>query len=192
MIEFFKYLNSLHPLSGEATAALMRVIRAKELRKGQVWLQEGAVCDRISFIEKGLVKLYFESGNKELVLAYRREREIILSIHSYFTQTPSAFSIRTVEPCTLFYVTHADMQYFEQKFVDFNINMRVILQHFNIISEQHLGILLLSPKLRLEKIREMYPWMGGDPRITDKMLAALIGVTPACMSYYINGRTNSI
>lgn len=89
MLAFFQYLNSIHPIPPEAQAALMGAVRQKDLRKGQVWLQEGAICDKLTFIEKGLAKVYFESGSKEVALCYNRENEVMLSVQSYFMQKPS-------------------------------------------------------------------------------------------------------
>ncbi|MES2329978.1 MAG: Crp/Fnr family transcriptional regulator [Bacteroidota bacterium] len=188
MLSFFHYLNSIHPIAPEAQAALLGCVRQKTLRKAQVWLQEGAVCDKLTFIEKGLVKVYFESGSKEVALWYNRENEIMLSVQSYFTQTPSQFAIRAVEPCQVFYVLHSDMHRLLQQYTELNINARVILQHYYGLSEAHVGLLLRSPRDRFERIAEMYPWMVDGSRLTDRMLAAYIGVTPAAVSQWRNGR----
>jgi hypothetical protein len=37
------------------------------LRKGQVWPQEGAVCDKLAFIEKGVVKIYFGKNDPIII-----------------------------------------------------------------------------------------------------------------------------
>ncbi len=192
MLSFFSYLNTIYPLSPDVQAALLSVMKQKELRKGQVWLQEGAVCDKLTFIEKGLAKVYFESGSKEVALWYNRENDVMLSVQSYFTRTASAFSIRAVEPCSLFYVQHSDMHWLLQKHVELNINARIILQHFYGLSEAHVGLLLRSPRERFDRIAELYPWMADGSRLTDKMLAAYIGVTPAAVCYYRNGRKSRV
>ena len=140
------------------------------------------------FIEKGLTKLYLESGNKEVSLWYNRENEIVLSVQSYFTQTPSQFTIRAVEPCQLYYLLHSDMHHLLRQYSELNIHGRVILQHYYGLSEMHVGHLLRSPRERFDRIGELYPWMVDGSRLNDKMLAAYIGVTPACISYYRNGR----
>ncbi|MDB5231649.1 MAG: Crp/Fnr family transcriptional regulator [Chitinophagaceae bacterium] len=188
MLSFFQYLNSIYPLLPEVQAALLNSVRQKELRKGQVWLQQGAVCDKLTFIEKGMAKLYFESGSKEVVLWYNKESDIILSVQSYFNQSPSEFSIRAVEPCTIFYIHYTDMNHLLQKYAELNINARVILQRYYALSEIHVGLLLQPPRTRFDAIAKIYPWMVDGSRITDKMLAAYMGVTPACISYYRNGR----
>lgn len=188
MLSFFAYLNGICLLAPEAQAALLNRLREKDLRKGQVWLQEGAVCDKLGFIEKGLVKVYFESGSKEVAAWFHRENDILLCAQSYFNQSPSPFSIRAVEPCKLYYVRHQDLLHLLEKYVALNVHVREILQRYYSLSEAHVGLLLCPPRERLQRIGRLFPWMADQSRLTDRMLAAYIGVTPACVSYYRTGR----
>ena len=184
MQSFFKYLQSIYPITPEAQASMIRMVRQKELRKGQLWLQQGSVCDKLTFIEKGLAKLYFETGNKEVALSYHKEDDIMVSVQSYFRQTPSEFSIKAVEPCTVFYLQYSDMNFLLQRYAGLNINTRLILEHYYSMSELHVGLLLKPPRVRFETVQKLHPWMVDGSRITDKMLAAYIGVTPASICYY--------
>ncbi len=186
MIEFFHHLNALYPLSAEAQAALMKVIRAKELRKGQVWLQEGAVCDKLTFVIKGLTKLYFETGSKEVILHFARGGEFCLSAQSYFDQRPSRYIIRAAEPTVVISIAYNEMQQLIERYHELNVHLKLIAQKQAELLEEHLAMLLLPPRERYENLKEQYLWMEG--RLTDRLLAAFIGVTPNCISYYRNGR----
>jgi len=190
VIEFIRYLNSLHTLSPELQAALLKALRQKELRKGQVWLQEGAVCDKFAFIERGLAKICFEAGLKELVLGYALENEPVLSVASYVSQTPSAFSIRAVEALCIVYISHAELQQLLSKYPEFNIHLRLVLQAAAASLETHLALLMMSSRLRYEKTVDLYPWMVHGKRFTDRMLAAWLGITPNCLSKYKSGENS--
>ena len=176
MLPFFTYLNKLHPLSAEATAALMKMVRAKELRKGQAWLQEGAVCDKLTFVMKGLMKLYFETGSKEVVLHFARENDFILSAQSYLEQLPSEYTIRTTEPAVIVYFLRNDLQHLLAKFPELNLHFLLIDQQQSFAYEYHMGLLMLSPKERYEKLAQDHAWMVDGSRITDRMLAGYLGV----------------
>lgn len=176
MVELINHFNTIHPLSPEAIAALIKVIKAKELSRGQVWLQEGAVCDKISFVIKGLLKLYFEPGNKELILHLGKENEFVLSAQSYFTDLPSEYAIRAVEPSVIVYISKMDWKYLIQKFSELNIHFLSIAQTYISSFEQHSSLLMLSPKERFDKLTEEGSWLGDGRRITDRLLAGYIGV----------------
>ena len=176
MLSFFAALNAIHPLLPETQAALMKVIRSKELRKGQVWLQEGAVCDKITFVVKGLLKLYFESGTKELIVQFARENEFMVSAQSYFNQSASGYTIRSVEPSIIISIAQNDMNYLLQRFMELHFHFLVIAQSHVVSLEQHTGLLMLTPVERYEKLLETGSWLADGKRITDRLLAGYLGV----------------
>jgi CRP-like cAMP-binding protein len=187
MLAFLHYLQSIHPLNPELQAALLACVRYKSLRKGQVWLQEGAVCDKLAFIEKGVVKIYFESGPKEVALWFVRENELAICAQSFFEQRPASFAIRAVEPTQLYYLMHSDLQRVLQLHPALNLHLRLILQHYLARSESHTELLLCSARERFERIQQLHPWMADKSRLTDKMLAAYLGITPAAVCVYRRG-----
>lgn len=176
MIEFFNYLNALHPLSAEATAALMKVIRMKELRRGQVWLQEGAVCDKMTFVVKGLMELYFEVGSKEVVIDFSKENTFCLSAESYFNKSLSAYSIRTIEPTIIIYINSLELNALIEKFPELHHHFKSIAEKQVSVIEYHCGLLMLAPRERYEKLAYDHAWMVDGRRITDRLLAAYLGV----------------
>ena len=188
MIEFFQHLNSLHPLSPEATSGLLKVIRAKELRRGQVWLQEGAVCDKLTFVVKGLLKLYFETGTKELIVQFAIENEFILSAHSYLSRKPSAYSIRSIEQTVVVYLLSSDWDHLLAKHPE-------LISHYLMTAskqvkkmEEHLSLLLLPPKDRFEKLLDNGSWLIDGRRVTDKLLAAYLGVRATTVCEWRKGK----
>ena len=187
LIGLFTYLNSIHPLNEEAAGAMMKSLRVKELRKGQVWLQQGAVCDKFSFMEKGLAKIYFESGSKECVIGYAIENDVLLSAKSYFLQTASEFSIRAIAPCEISYFQYADIVHLLSKYIELNIHFRIMMQHCFALHETHLALMMMHPRERYEKMLSLNPSLVNGNKFTDRMLAAYIGVTHNCWSGYRNG-----
>ncbi|MES2373459.1 MAG: Crp/Fnr family transcriptional regulator [Bacteroidota bacterium] len=178
MIEFFNYLNSLHPLSAEATAALMKVIHAKELRKGQVWLQEGAVCDKLTFVVKGLMKLYFENGNKELIVHFAGNNEFIVSVKSFVNQNASPYTIRAVDPTVICYILERDWVWATQKFPELNAHFGNIFYRICSGYEEHLGLQLIPAKPRYFILMSDKSFLIRSLELPDRLIAAYLGVGP--------------
>ena len=176
MIELVRYLQTLHPLSAEASVALMNILQAKELGRGKVWLQEGAVCDRLTFVLKGLLKLYFDDGAKEMVLGFAKPGEILLSAQSYFGSQGSRYAIRAVEPTVVTYILRKDLDQIVGRFPELNIHLLLIAQQQVLCNEYHAGLLMLPPRERFERLVTDHPWMGDRSVLTDRMLAAYLGV----------------
>lgn len=188
MLEFFGFLNSLYPLSDEAQAAVMKVMKEKKLRKGQHVLREGETCQYLTFIMRGLLKVYFDNGQKEVALWYNKEMDAVLSVQSFYTQTPSQLSIKCEEDCELLVVPYTEVENLYERYSVYNRHGRLILQHYYSLSEAHVRLLLQTPRQRYETIKIMYPWMVDGSRLTDKMLADYLGIYKTTLSRYRNGK----
>ena len=177
MLSFFSALNAIHPLLPETQAALMKSMQVKELRRGQVWLQEGAVCDKITFVVKGLLKLYFESGAKEVVMQFAKEDDWMVAANSYFEREPSHYTIRCVEPSFIIYFTKTDFDQLLERHIELNILFKLIAEKQMRQYEAHTALLMLSLRERYENLLTQNSWMVCSGRITDRLLAAYLGMT---------------
>jgi signal-transduction protein with cAMP-binding, CBS, and nucleotidyltransferase domain len=178
MLEFFEYLNSIHPLSAEATTALMKVIKVKELRKGQVWLQEGAVCDKLTFVVKGLMKMYFEDGCRELIMMLARENDRILAFESFLDASPSDFIIRSIEATLVIYVMRNDLFEVVKKMPELQVHyLKMVCEQCRLLEERS-RLLLLPPYIRFKIVMRTDSWLSDGTRIYDRLLAGYLGVHP--------------
>ncbi len=178
MVALFHHLNSIHPLSAEAAAGLMKVVKIKELRKGQVWLQEGAVSDKMTFVVKGLMKLYFESGCKEVIMEIAKEDEWMVAANSFFDGLRCNYIIRCVEPSVVNYILKADFDDLLERYSELNFHFKIIAENQVKNYEAHTNLLMLTLRERYDKINAENSWMISSKRISDRLLAAYLGMTP--------------
>ena len=185
MLELFQYLNFIHPLSADIQSYLIQALKKRELRPNSYWLREGDICDRIAFIEKGLIKIFYNSGHREIIVWFNKESDFVISVKSFFDQIPSRLSIKTIEPTVVNYIEYKDLDYIYSKYTDFNITARKITEKYYCISEDHLMLMHLPPKERYAALLKQFPWMPG--RIKDKYLAGYLGITNVALSRYKRG-----
>lgn len=178
MVAFFQHLNSIHPLSAEAAAGLMKVVKIKELRRGQVWLQEGAVCDKMTFVVKGLMKLYFESGCKEVIMELAKEDEWMVAANSFFSGLRCNYIMRCVEPSVVNYINKVDLDDLLERHRELNFHFKIIAENQGKQYEVHAALLMLTLKERFDRITDGDFWMVNSERISDRLLAAYLGMTP--------------
>jgi CRP-like cAMP-binding protein len=65
-------------------------------------LQEGKTAQRYIFIEKGCVRTYFTQQGNEKTIQFFFENEGLTSLDSFINNTPSLFSIETIEPSVIY------------------------------------------------------------------------------------------
>jgi len=179
MQQLFESLNSIHPLSPELEQELRKALKFKEVSRGKHWLKEGEICKSLVFIEEGLLKLYFEKGEKEATIAFYKEFSFVLSAQSYFGQTPSKFAIKGLESCRLWTIEQPELNRLLSRHPGFMFNMAGIIESICIGYEEHVGVMYMPAMEKYLAVLKLYPWMTG--RITDKEIASYLGVTPTCL-----------
>lgn len=67
----------------------------------EVLLEEGAVAQKMFFIEKGCVRGWYNKDGKEITIQFFFENDSVSSIESFRKEIPSRITLETLEPTTL-------------------------------------------------------------------------------------------
>jgi len=98
---FKKYIEQFPHYKPKVLEEIQPYLIIKHIEEGDYLLREGQVCKQISFIEKGLMRLYYLQDGKEVTNCFCKENTITCSYSSLITQKPSDFAIQAVEPSKL-------------------------------------------------------------------------------------------
>ena len=75
---------------------------SKKYKKKELLLREGEINDRMFYVQKGLLRVYFISEDgKEINTWFVKENEFISSVNSYYNETPSEEFIQALEDCEI-------------------------------------------------------------------------------------------
>lgn len=189
MEELLKLLESFHPVALELQIFLLHHLPKEVHRANKAILEEGQVCDWVAFVERGLLKIYYECEDlSERIVWFHKEGDVVGSMKSYYSGQPSKLSIRTMEETHIRKIRKAELEALMQKFPEFNINARRITETYYSMSEDHVILLAMPPKERFRKLQEEYPWILDDNRIKDYMVAGYLGIDKTTLSKYRNGK----
>lgn len=73
-----------------------------ELPAKTILLEEGKVSHRYIFVEKGCLRLYFNNNGDDKTVQFFFENEGLSSLESFVNNTPSMFTIETIEPSVVY------------------------------------------------------------------------------------------
>ena len=73
-----KLLNSIYPLSEALKTEVEKRLYAKDLKKKEILLKEGQICNNIYFVEYGMIKAYYKRNEKEVTSWFMKENDIII------------------------------------------------------------------------------------------------------------------
>lgn len=178
----FKKLLEKITLSSEEQDIIKSYFTPKKLRKRQFLLQEGDICNRITFIEKGALYSYTtdEKGTQH-ILSFHFEGGWAGDLHSILNKEPSRFNIEVLEECELLQLSPENEELLFSKVRAFETFVRINYRNAVIALQKRVqGTLGLSAEEKYSRLLEQYPLIC--TRIPLHLIASFLGVTPETLS----------
>jgi len=107
---FTDFAGSLSYLEHEVKDILASKLYEKRYRKGELILETGMVCNRIYFIDSGLVKTFFYTDTREFIMRFFPEGNMFTVLDSFVIQKPSGFSVMALEDTVVTCLNHDDLE----------------------------------------------------------------------------------
>lgn len=174
-------LNSIVPLSEGLLEFLENRLETRKYEPGELLLKEGQVSSFIAFVEKGIVRSYYYKDGEKITSWFMKEGDVIISVASFFSQTPSNEIIEALEPVIINAISYADLQYAYIHFPEFNICGRVLTEKYYVMSEERLYMLRKrTSKEKYFYLLDKHPDIMQRARLGD--IATFIGVNLETLS----------
>lgn len=152
-----------------------------------ILLEEGRVADRLYFIRKGCLRLFFYNEGKDITFQFFFEGDFVASFDSLYKGTPSLFSLESIEPSEVLFVKKKDF-YSE---IENNSSLRKlyeekIIERFSFYQRLFLSHIKNTPQQRYEELLKEYPNI--IQRVPQHYIASYLGITPVSLSRIRNRR----
>jgi len=181
MEQLIVFLNSIHELSPATIDYLYENVIRMETPKKHFVLTQGHICKNIYFVEKGLLRCYYEKDEKEISSWFMLEGDVVVSVVSFFNQTESLENIQALEDSILYYLGYKELQFLYDKFPEFNFVGRILTEKYYQLSEQRLySIRMQRAHDRYHILLEQFPQF--ILRVPSKYLASYLGITEETLS----------
>lgn len=108
--DFSGFAASLSFLESEEKGVLESKLYEKKYRKGELILEAGTVCNRIYFVDSGLVKTFFYTDTREFIMRFFPEGHMFTVLDSFLLQQPSCCSVLALEDCAVTCLNHDDLE----------------------------------------------------------------------------------
>lgn len=176
MEAILRLVDSIQPACDQVKFQLRNALKEKPVEKNELILKAGQVSQCIYFIEKGLLRAYYFKRHLEVSAWFMKEGDVVVSVSSFFFQTPSKESIHALEDGFLYYLTYEDLEEIYKKFPEFNLVGRVITQKYYALSEDRMAALrMLRAQERYDYVCQNFPELV--QRVPLKYLASYLGIS---------------
>jgi len=181
MKDVIDFLRSVYPLSDACCEHLSKIIKFRTVAKDEILLRPGEVCEFIFFIRKGLLRCFYLEGEKEVTSWLRKERDLCVSVDSYYDQLSSYEYIVAVEDCELYYISFYEEREVFETFLEYNFIGRMLTQReLREHARELRNIRMLSSSQRYLALLERDPELV--QRVPVMYLASYLDMTPETLS----------
>ena len=152
-----------------------------------ILLEEGKVADRLFFIHKGALRLFFYNEGKDITFQFFFEGDFVASFDSLYKRKPSLFSLESIEQTEVFAIKREDFyRLMEQTPLLKREYEEKLIERFHVYQQLFLSRIKNTPQQRYEELLREYP--GIIQRVPQHYIASYLGITPVSLSRIRNRR----
>lgn len=164
---------------------LTELMYKNSYKKGDILLKEGDICDKIYYIESGLIRFFTVIDNKEISTWFSSEGEFITSANSFHFGTPCHENIQVIENSIIYSFEKSiyfQMIKMHNNFAMFSTNEL----YLNLVECQNQCLILRTLKAedRYKFFISKYPKLKN--RVSQKYLSTFLGIDNSYLSKIIH------
>lgn len=135
LVNIFDQFNGydLHSLG-----PFLEISNLRKFSRGDLLVREGEICDKLFFIEQGMVRSYYHKEVKDITISFSLAGEFITSMSGFITQQPTYENIEALEDTVVLEFGKEQLnELFERepKWADI---YRTMLEEYYVKLEEHL------------------------------------------------------
>lgn len=174
-------LSQFLKFNEEEGEAFRKILRLKTLKKNELLLLEGNVCNYGLFIEKGCIRYYYMNDGVESTGNFFFENDWYADFESYLYGKPSMQNIEALEDCVLYLAYKDDFDKLVAEYPVFNNFLRVMMERtIKGLTGKSMSMTLLPPEDRYLRFIKHCPKVV--ERVSLKHIASYLGVKPESLS----------
>jgi CRP-like cAMP-binding protein len=156
--------------------------KPKKLRKRQYLLQEGDVCNRLAFVEKGSLYSYsVDNKGIQHVIQFAFDGWWIADLYSYLTGEKSLYNIEALEDCELLVLDQDDEKELVRQFPRYEVYTKTLYQNAYVALQRRLQATLgLTAEEKYSRLMDSYASLA--EKVPQHLIASYLGITPETLS----------
>jgi len=182
ILSLFQIINHFHPVTNPEIEVFFREHLTRAFfRKGKLLLKAGEVCDYVYFIKKGAVRGYIREGVKDITTWITADGEMVTSISGLDSREAAIDNMQAIEDSELLALSYTALQTLYDKFPEFNIVVRKLLQKYYRDAEGRAFIArLTNAETKYKHFLMNHSHLAN--RVPLKYIASFLGITLETLS----------
>ena len=165
---------------------LAGILEPVKYGKGEIILAEGEVCRGISYIEKGLVRQFYNKNGKEVTEHLGVDHTIFMCIESLFKEEPTRLQVEALEATLVYILPKSKLEAAAIRNVNIQMLYRKILEESLIQSQVHADLMRFeTAPNKYKRLCELSPQVVLRAPLT--YIASYLQMTPETLSRIRSG-----
>ncbi|MEY4904981.1 MAG: hypothetical protein RLZZ292_2796 [Bacteroidota bacterium] len=177
-------LNSIKAivrLNQEEEDAFLSILEVKQVKKKEFLLQEGKICTKITFINSGCMRIFFNVDGEENTIQFFFQDSWYTDYSSFLTGLPTVENMQALEPCEVVQFSKKDLYVLYDRYPVFDRVGRVLAENaFRSVSRLNQMLANEEPEQRYLSLLEKRPEVV--ERIPQHYIASYLGIKPESLS----------
>jgi len=175
------YVSRFITFTEEEWRVHQSMLARRFLKKGEFILRGGEICNHVTFLNKGFVRVYNIVNEEELTANFGFEGNYVTDYTSFVSRKPSLDYIVAMEDLEILQLSYPDMQAAFEKYPVWQKFGRLIAEYILIFAtERSRSFLFLTPEERYLKLMKDRPKVIANVPL--KYIASYLGITPEALS----------
>lgn len=172
----------LPSLQQEDFEMIIPELSQKTYAKGELILHENEVCDKIFFLDKGFVRMYYlDKNGDEINYRFTDCQNFFLDFQSFLTKRPSLFYWQAIQKVEVLTISYQEVQDVYKKSNTWNLFGRLIAEQVYLqLNERVEMLLFMQPMERYMQMLQKYPNIISQ--IPQLHIASFLGIKPETLS----------
>jgi CRP-like cAMP-binding protein len=181
---FFEKFRQQFPLAREKWDEYIGFYHRIEVPARTILLREGDISGKAYFIEKGCIRAWLVSKGKDITFQFFVEDQSVSSAESFKKRVPSIFTIETVEPCVLHWISKENMDKILAEIMQVPKSrdqmMDALFDRQWHYAHLFLSFIKYTPRERYMELLKERPELV--LRVPQQYIASYLGITPVSLS----------
>jgi len=180
----FEHIQDRFLFPKEKWRKFLRCFKRMEVPAKTLLLQEGEISEHAYYIEKGVVRAWYNNDGKDVTFQFFMENTMFSSLESFRKGLPSMVSFETIEPCILWKISKSDAEaVLEEVYEDKelrNMFMDSLFERVFDYMKHFFSFIKDTPKQRYISLAKERPEI--IRRIPQHYIASYLGITTVHLS----------
>lgn len=173
--------NEIVDFSVSEIDQILSFFEFEDLRKKTILVSPNVKAEKLFFIVKGCLRLYYEKDGEEISTYFFTEEMFAVAFESFMTGEKSRCYLDVIEDSVVISITSGNWRKLHELIPKMNIfSLKVLQERFYVVHNLFASFILDSPEERYLNLLRNQPHLL--QRIPQSKLASFLGITPVSLS----------